>query len=671
MEGAKLMKNGRCRQVFSLVMVLFLVVGLFTPFMSAEASEQTMSVAEAIANNSGKAEVEGYIVGTRNVFEGPFTVATNIQIADHPDEKALVKTLPVQLPIGAIRNGLNLVDHPNLLGKKVRVTGSLESYFSVPGLKTPTSYEILEEDGEIPELIIPEVSIKKAREMIGQTVITEGVVNVDNGLLQPGRVSVYIQDDQAGIQLFAYQANQFPELKEGDRVKVKGKVGEYNRVTQIEVEQVDVLQSGQAVDVKEVTVADYTDAAIAESHEGQLVTFTGFIYSIPAYSSGGTNITVIDEELNVVIIRAWESTGMDLSEIEPNQWYEITAISSQYNNTYQVLPRSNADMKPLDVQKDKPFSGGKEVRAIVERVVDGDTIRLDSPVFGATNVRFLNIDTLETYHSIKNDLDQNQMDHGKRAGEHLETMLQAGDEVILRIGEEPLDTYGRLLAEVITIEGVNTNYEMVKAGHAVTYFIWPFESAAVEEYGKALKEAREQQVGIWNPADPMLEYPFEFRARERGSEPSRPVGDYRTKYYVPASEWRSVQPEYRVFFNHEDDALSAGYQVQPLSNLELTQEINKVLTKLNESNDIYARSAFNVLFKRVNKIEHHLGKMEGSKNPRAAEAHYHNFVRAVNKLDQDLEQEYQKNNISEKAYEAIDARIDLFALEETGLKKAN
>lgn len=466
----------------------FGVAGLktLTAYEFQEEVRDYVTVAEAIENNTGNATVLGYIVGTRNVFDGPFTVNTNIQIADSPFERDLAKTLPIQLPIGNVRNGLNLVDHPDNLGKLVKITGDLSAYFSAPGLRNASAYEFVD-GGEVPTPEIPTVTIAEARNMMGRIVITEGIVNVDNGLLQPGRLSVYIQDGDAGIQLFNYSAGIFPEIKEGDSVKVQGRVGEYNGVTQIVVDELTLQERGQVVEIKEVTIAEYVDRNVAEAYEGQLVTLEGYIFTVPSYDNGGVNITIVDEDLNVLIIRAWESTGIDLSQIEANKWYEITAISSEYRGTYQILPRSNADFVVSAVQKDKPFGSGKEIRATVERVVDGDTIRLVDPVFGARNVRYLNIDTLETYHTVRNELDENQMMHGLRAGEYLRTMLSDGDEVILKLGDEPLDGYGRLLAEVFTLDGINTNYEMVLAGHAVTYFIWPFEDDAVLHYGEALQ----------------------------------------------------------------------------------------------------------------------------------------------------------------------------------------
>ena len=68
----------------------------------------------------------------------PFTftaASTNIAIADSPNETNASKILPVQLPSGSVRTELNLKDHPENLGKKIQITGTLGAYFSVPGLQ--------------------------------------------------------------------------------------------------------------------------------------------------------------------------------------------------------------------------------------------------------------------------------------------------------------------------------------------------------------------------------------------------------------------------------------------------------------------------------------------------------------------------------------------------------
>jgi len=119
--------------------------------LGTEVSPYTVS--GGVLNQSASAWVKGTIVGyvwsgaqTSFVFGADTcTQATNILIADSANNIYLSKTLPVQLPTGAIRNGLNLVTNKSLIGKKVKLYGDLVAYFGVAGLKNVVYYEF--EDG--------------------------------------------------------------------------------------------------------------------------------------------------------------------------------------------------------------------------------------------------------------------------------------------------------------------------------------------------------------------------------------------------------------------------------------------------------------------------------------------------------------------------------------------
>ena len=137
------------KKTFNLILVFALIFSLFTPF-SANVSKaaEIISVAEAIANNSGTATVEGYIVGYNSIRKWRkcfvFTYCSiYLQLLQiwpsliHQMRQILVKFCPCNYPLDLIRTELNLIDHPENLGKKIQITGSLEAYFSVPGFKEP------------------------------------------------------------------------------------------------------------------------------------------------------------------------------------------------------------------------------------------------------------------------------------------------------------------------------------------------------------------------------------------------------------------------------------------------------------------------------------------------------------------------------------------------------
>ncbi|QPC47816.1 chitobiase/beta-hexosaminidase C-terminal domain-containing protein [Mangrovibacillus cuniculi] len=142
------MKNKQVRAILSFALVFTLVFSMFSPF--AVKAETVLSVADAITkpSNSDLATVEGYIVGyvkaTNSITKDSTAFAdTNFAIADDPNETDVSKIMPVQLPT-QYRSTFGLKTNPNNLGKKVQVTGKLEAYYSMPGLKTPTNLEFIE-----------------------------------------------------------------------------------------------------------------------------------------------------------------------------------------------------------------------------------------------------------------------------------------------------------------------------------------------------------------------------------------------------------------------------------------------------------------------------------------------------------------------------------------------
>ena len=95
--------------------------------------------------------VEGYIIGyvkgsniNAAVFASPEEAPnSNFLLADAPEEKNVANIMPVELPKGTKRDALNLYDHPEFLGQKIKIEALVTTYFRVCGLKELYAYEIL------------------------------------------------------------------------------------------------------------------------------------------------------------------------------------------------------------------------------------------------------------------------------------------------------------------------------------------------------------------------------------------------------------------------------------------------------------------------------------------------------------------------------------------------
>lgn len=91
--------------------------------------------------------VFGYIVGGdlstagTTVKTSKLTKATHLAIAARSTVTAKASCVAVELPKGAVRDALNLVDHPDLIGSRVYLKGSIvASYFGTTGLKSVSDY---------------------------------------------------------------------------------------------------------------------------------------------------------------------------------------------------------------------------------------------------------------------------------------------------------------------------------------------------------------------------------------------------------------------------------------------------------------------------------------------------------------------------------------------------
>ena len=115
---------------------------------SAADIDNAYSVAQA-HDHTGEDDVWvfGYIVGGdlstagTTVKTSKLTKATHLAIASRSTVTAKASCVAVELPKGAIRDALNLVDHPDLIGTRVYLKGSLvPSYFGTTGLKSVSDY---------------------------------------------------------------------------------------------------------------------------------------------------------------------------------------------------------------------------------------------------------------------------------------------------------------------------------------------------------------------------------------------------------------------------------------------------------------------------------------------------------------------------------------------------
>lgn len=236
----------------------------------------------------------------------------------------------------------------------------------------------------------------------------------------------------------------------------------------------------------------------------------------------------------------------------------VNPQSEQATATGDTYLAEDGEAIPGQLQASSTATGGT-FTARVQSVQDGDTIHLQEPVLGTTEVRLVGIDAPETF-TVEGHAPGNQIvPHGNASRDFLRSLLPHGTAITLVTDRVQIDGHGRVLAYVYR-GTLAVNRELLRQGHAVTHVIWPNTYGRFSDFRTALLEARTAGRGMWNPANPIQELPFEYRLRVFNRQFERFVGDFLTKTYVSPAEFRRVAVENRVQFVTEQDAISAGYR---------------------------------------------------------------------------------------------------------------
>ena len=112
-------------------------------------ASSALTVLQAMSSVGSKdVWVSGHIVGgdltsSSASYEEPFSSRTCILLGPRSSVDSRSSCISVQLPSGRVRDALNLVDNPELLGRKVLIKGNIEaSYYGLVGLKGCSDYKL-------------------------------------------------------------------------------------------------------------------------------------------------------------------------------------------------------------------------------------------------------------------------------------------------------------------------------------------------------------------------------------------------------------------------------------------------------------------------------------------------------------------------------------------------
>jgi len=181
----------------------------------------------------------------------------------------------------------------------------------------------------------PPVKIAQVRAAaVGSPVTVEGIVSVPSGLIDAGFA---ITDGEAGIHVAADSTTRFAA---GDRVRVTGTRAEVRKMASVSPTRVERLGKGTPPPPKTVRTGE-----IGEATEGLVVKVSGraltpIVQDLPY----GYKIWVDDGSGRVQLFLAKSGGDFGLDRLLVNSTITATGISAQYNDVYEVLPVSRADV---------------------------------------------------------------------------------------------------------------------------------------------------------------------------------------------------------------------------------------------------------------------------------------------------------------------------------------
>ncbi|MCM3184418.1 micrococcal nuclease [Priestia megaterium] len=203
--------------------------------------------------------------------------------------------------------------------------------------------------------------------------------------------------------------------------------------------------------------------------------------------------------------------------------------------------------------------------ATVERVVDGDTLKVKMLNGKRDRVRLLLVDTPETKHPKLG-----VQPFGPEASAYTKKRLE-GQEITLEFDVQERDQYGRLLAYV-WIDNELYNEELLAKGLA-RVAVFPPNTKYVDEFKKIQEQARKSEKGIWSIENYAQEKGYNTDAVKNQSSSKQKdtqstescegkiKGNQNSKiYHVPTGAHYNQTMNNVIWFCTEKDAQEAGYK---------------------------------------------------------------------------------------------------------------
>ena len=213
-------------------------------------------------------------------------------------------------------------------------------------------------------------------------VLVRGVTTIGSGLLRKfsssgdSLTTAYIQDESGrGINLFRFGVID-PLLQRNNRVEVSGFVTEFNLVTEIEYDQIRLLEEN-ATPPDPVVLS--TREVNSPKWDGTLIQTRGVV--VDKFSAGGGTTLIISDGQGTTNVRVWDTAELDLQDIKENVAIIVEGVggvfvSSRNDTIYQVLPAYQDQIRVDPTYQPSLSDAGLEVDPFPFVPDQGERIRI-------------------------------------------------------------------------------------------------------------------------------------------------------------------------------------------------------------------------------------------------------------------------------------------------------
>jgi DNA/RNA endonuclease YhcR with UshA esterase domain len=190
-------------------------------------------------------------------------------------------------------------------------------------------------------------TLAQAREAgAGANVLVDGIVSVPPGVFDGGFA---IQDRTGGIWVLPPADPVL--LRLGQRVRIRGTLDNPNNQLAIVPSAMQLFNfSGAPADMRVETAPEprgVRTGEVGEGEEGWLVRVRGTVVTEPENDAPWGWKVMVDDGTGAVMVFIDSETDVRAEDFRPGAEVEVTGLASQYDDHYEVIPRTREDVRVI------------------------------------------------------------------------------------------------------------------------------------------------------------------------------------------------------------------------------------------------------------------------------------------------------------------------------------